>query len=76
VEDFAQRTHPVSSDWPRLAWVTGGAAGKDCNASFLREARFFALLCFALLCFDSAITLAGDLDCKGGERVAGMTLFC
>jgi hypothetical protein len=57
VEDFAQRTHPISSVY----------------ASFLREASIFKFLCF-----DGAITLAGDLDCKGGaeRRVASMALFC
>ena len=43
LEDFAQWTHPVSSDWTHLAWVTGGAAGKEFYASFLREASFLAL---------------------------------
>ena len=43
VEDFAQWTHPVSSDWTHLAWDTGGAAGDEFYASFLREASFFAL---------------------------------
>ena len=43
LEDFAQWTHPVSSDWTHLAWVTGGAAGEEFYASFLREASFLAL---------------------------------
>jgi Putative addiction module component len=43
VEDFAQWTHPVSSDWTHLGWVTGGAAGDEFYASFFREASFFAL---------------------------------
>jgi hypothetical protein len=43
LEDFAQWTHPVSSDWTHLGWVTGGAAGDEFYASFFREASFFAL---------------------------------
>jgi len=43
VQDFAQWTHPISSDWTHLAWVTGGAAGDGFYASFLREASFLAL---------------------------------
>ena len=43
VPDFAQWTHPVSSDWTHLAWVTGGAAGDEFYASFLRKASFLAL---------------------------------
>jgi hypothetical protein len=43
VQDFAQWTHPISSDWTHLAWVTGGAAGDDFYASFFREASFLAL---------------------------------
>jgi hypothetical protein len=43
LEDFAQWTHPVSSDWTHLEWDTGGAAGDEFYASFLREASFFAL---------------------------------
>jgi len=43
MEDFAQWTHPVSSDWTHLGWVTGGAAGDEFYASFFREASFFAL---------------------------------
>jgi hypothetical protein len=43
LQDFAQWTHPISSDWTHLAWVTGGAAGDDFYASFLREASFLAL---------------------------------
>ena len=43
LRDFAQWTHPVSSDWTHLEWVNGGAAGEEFYASFLREASFFAL---------------------------------
>ena len=43
LQDFAQWTHPVSSDWTHLAWVTGGAAGDEFYASFLRKASFLAL---------------------------------
>ena len=43
LQDFAQWTHPISSDWTHLAWATGGAAGDGFYASFLREASFLAL---------------------------------
>jgi hypothetical protein len=43
VQNFAQWTHPISSDWTHLGWVTGGAAGDEFYASFLREASFLAL---------------------------------